>query len=45
MRGNKMSEATKPGPEVDENEIDGCDVAIEDVTPDEELPQAEGGVA
>ncbi len=29
----------------DENKTDGCDVAITDVTPDEDLPAAEGGVA
>lgn len=40
-----MSEGTKQIPEVDENEIDGCDVAIETPTLDEELPAAEGGVA
>ena len=29
----------------DENDVDGCDVDILDVTPDEDLPAAEGGVA
>jgi len=28
-----------------DNELDGCDVAIEEMTSDEELPVAEGGVA
>jgi hypothetical protein len=32
-------------PEDDESDIDGCDVPIEDVTPDENLPVTEGGVA
>jgi hypothetical protein len=27
-----------------ESDLDGCDVEIEDVTPDEELPATEGGV-
>ena len=29
----------------DENEVDGCDVEVTDETPDEELPEATGGVA
>ena len=29
---------------VDDESIDGCDAKIEDVTPDEDLPVAEGGV-
>lgn len=37
--------ATAPDPEDDESDIDGCDVPIEDVTPDEDLPVTEGGVA
>jgi len=34
-------------PDTSEDEIDGCDVEVEDkdVTPDEDLPAAEGGVA
>lgn len=28
-----------------EKELDGCDVAVEEMTLDEELPAAEGGVA
>lgn len=32
-------------PEDNEDDIDGCDVAIVDITPDEDLPAAEGGVA
>ena len=31
-------------PENDENNIDGCDVPIEKVTADEDLPASEGGV-
>ena len=34
-----------PEPEDDESDLDGCDVAIEDATSDEDLPAAEGGVA
>lgn len=37
--------AAAPDPEDDESDIDGCDVPIEDVTLDEELPVTEGGVA
>lgn len=29
----------------DESDFDGCDVEVTDETPDEELPEAEGGVA
>lgn len=40
-----MAEETV-NPNANEDEIDGCDVEIEekDVTPDEDLPAAEGGV-
>jgi hypothetical protein len=31
--------------EDDESLIDGCEVIIEDETPDEDLPMTEGGVA
>ena len=34
-----------PDPEDDESDVDGCDVEITDETPDEDLPEAEGGVA
>jgi hypothetical protein len=37
-----------PDPEDDESDRDGCDgceAAIENPTPDEDLPAAEGGVA
>lgn len=34
-----------PNSDDDNNHIDGCDVQIEDPTPDEDLPAAEGGVA
>jgi hypothetical protein len=37
--------AAAPDPPDNESEIDGCDVPIEDVTRDEELPLTEGGVA
>ena len=37
--------AAAPDPEDEESDIDGCDVPIEDVTPDEDLPVTEGGVA
>lgn len=38
-------EPVAPEPEDDESLIDGCDLPIEDVTTDEELPPTEGGVA
>jgi hypothetical protein len=38
-------EAVTPDPEDAESHIDGCNVQVEDATPDEELPAAEGGVA
>jgi hypothetical protein len=38
-------ETTIPDPVDDESDVDGCDVEIEDPTPDEELPATEGGVA
>ena len=34
-------------PDTDENEIDGCDCpmnTVDEITPDEELPAADGGV-
>ncbi|MEK6321254.1 MAG: hypothetical protein AABN33_06170 [Acidobacteriota bacterium] len=34
-----------PNTEDDENDVDGCEVAIENPTSDEDLPAAEGGVA
>lgn len=34
-----------PEPEDDESDFDGCDVEITDETPDEALPETEGGVA
>ena len=37
-------ETAIPDPEDDESDIDGCDVAIEDETTDEDLPASEGGV-
>jgi hypothetical protein len=33
-----------PDAEDDESAVDGCEVRIEDETPDEELPATEGGV-
>ena len=37
-------ETVNPDPEDDESDIDGCDVAIEGETADEDLPASEGGV-
>lgn len=37
--------AAAPDAEDAESDIDGCDVPIEDATPDEELPVTQGGVA
>jgi len=37
-------ETAIPDPEDDLSDIDGCEVAIEDETPDEDLPACEGGV-
>jgi hypothetical protein len=37
--------AAEPDPEDSESDVDGCDVPIEDATPDEELPSTKGGVA
>ena len=34
-----------PDPDEQDSDKDGCDVAIQDFTPDEDLPPAEGGVA
>lgn len=39
-----VDEPNTPDPEEDEN-IDGCDVEIEEPTSDEDLPASEGGVA
>jgi hypothetical protein len=38
-------EAVTPEPEDEESDLDGCDVPIENATPDEDLPETEGGVA
>ena len=38
-------EVVTPEPEDEESKLDGCSVAIKDVTPDEDLPPTEGGVA
>jgi hypothetical protein len=32
-------------PEGDDEDVDGCEVEIENPTPDEDLPAAEGGIA
>jgi hypothetical protein len=47
-----VDEQTGPDPDRDEaeleaedNEIDGCDIEIENATLDEDLPETEGGVA
>ena len=42
---NMDGQVVTPDPEDDESDIDGCDVPIESVTEDEELPPTEGGVA
>ena len=42
---NMDGQAVTPDPEDDESRIDGCDLPIEDETPDEDLPATEGGVA
>ena len=34
-----------PDPDEQDSDKDGCDVAIQDFTADEDLPPAEGGVA
>ena len=34
-----------PDPDEQDSDKDGCDVAIQDFTSDEDLPPAEGGVA
>jgi hypothetical protein len=36
--------AAEPDPDDNESHIDGCDVAVEEPTSDEDLPPAEGGV-
>ena len=40
-----VEEPVAPKPEEDDTEIDGCDIDIENATPDEDLPETEGGVA
>jgi hypothetical protein len=40
-----VEEPLTPEPEDEESQIDGCDVDIENATPDEDLPETEGGVA
>jgi hypothetical protein len=37
--------AAPPDPEDNESHLDGCDVDVVEVTPDEDLPPTEGGVA
>jgi hypothetical protein len=34
-----------PDPDEQDSDKDACDIEIEDITPDEDLPPAEGGVA
>jgi hypothetical protein len=41
---NAVKKDDQADPEDDESDIDGCDVEITDETPDEELPEAKGGV-
>ena len=38
-------EGAIPAPDHKSEDVDGCDVAVEKATLDEELPLAEGGVA
>src|SRR5271169_2256720 len=38
-------EAATPAPEPESDDLDGCDVAVEHATSDEDLPPTEGGVA
>jgi hypothetical protein len=46
---NDLLNPSSPGGQAntvaDSNEIDGCEVAVQNATPDEDLPAAEGGVA
>ncbi len=42
---NHDGEVVTPEPEDEESDLDGCDMPIEEVTPDEDLPATEGGVA
>jgi len=45
-RGKQLAEqAVPPVAEDSESDIDGCDVAVEVATSDEDLPATEGGVA
>lgn len=39
------AEAVIPDPEDSESDIDSCDVTVEEVTADEDLPVTEGGVS
>ena len=39
-----VDETAIPDPEDDESDLDGCDVAIQIETADEDLPASEGGV-
>jgi hypothetical protein len=34
-----------PDPPDSDSDIDGCEIAVQDPTPDEDLPPTEGGVA
>lgn len=34
-----------PAPDEQDSDKDACDIEIEDITTDEELPPAEGGIA
>ncbi len=36
---------TRPVPDRESEDVDGCDVAVDHATSDEDLPAAEGGVA
>lgn len=42
---NMDGQTVTPDAADDESDVDGCDVPIEEHTPDEDLPASEGGVA
>ncbi len=38
-------EPVTPAPHQDSDDLDGCDIPVENATSDEDLPASEGGVA
>ena len=38
-------EPATPAPHQDSDDLDGCDIPVENATSDEDLPASEGGVA